>query len=110
GRTSFGGGFILDDFAGFAKILILTGLAASLMLSKQYLIQIQTQRFEYPILAIFAGIGMMIMVSANDLLSLYVGLELQSLSLYVLAAIRRDHARSAESGMKYFVLGAISSG
>lgn len=110
GRTSFEGGFILDGFAGFAKILILLGLAASLMLAKQYLIQIQTQRFEYPVLVMLAGIGMMIMVSANDLLTLYMGLELQSLSLYVLAAIRRDHAKSAESGMKYFVLGAISSG
>lgn len=110
GRMAFSGGIILDGFAGFAKILILFGLAASLMLAKQYLIQIQTQRFEYPVLILLAGIGMMIMVSANDLLTLYVGLELQSLSLYVLAAIRRSHAKSAEAGMKYFVLGAISSG
>ncbi len=110
GRMAFGGSFILDGFAGFAKILILFGLAASLMLAKQYLIQIQTQKFEYPVLVLLAGIGMMIMVSANDLLTLYVGLELQSLSLYVLASIRRDHVRSAEAGMKYFVLGAISSG
>lgn len=110
GRMAFGEGFILDGFAGFAKVLILFGLIASLMLAKQYLIQIQTQKFEYPILVVLAGIGMMIMVSANDLLTLYVGLELQSLSLYVLASIRRDYVRSAEAGMKYFVLGAISSG
>ncbi len=110
GRTAFGEGFILDGFAGYAKILILFGLAASLMLAKQYLIQIQTQKFEYPVLVILSGIGMMIMVSANDLLTLYMGLELQSLALYVLASIRRDHVRSAEAGMKYFVLGAISSG
>lgn len=110
GRSAFGDVFILDQFAGFAKILILIGLAASLMLAKQYLIQIQTQKFEYPVLVLLAGIGMMIMVSANDFLALYIGLELQSLALYVLAAIRRDHIRSAEAGMKYFILGAMSSG
>lgn len=110
GRSAFSGGFILDEFAGFAKVLIMLGLAASLILAKQYLAQIQTLKFEYPVLIILSGIGMMIMVSANDLLTLYVGLELQSLALYVLAAIRRDHILSAEAGMKYFILGAMSSG
>ncbi len=101
---------VMDQFAGFLKLLVLIGLVASVALSLQYLEQIQTLRFEYPVLILFSGIGMMLMLSANDLLSLYVGLELQSLSLYVLAAIRRDHLRSAEAGMKYFILGAISSG
>lgn len=110
GKSAFSGGFILDEFAGFAKVLIMLGLAASLILAKHYLAQIQTLKFEYPILIMLSGIGMMIMVSANDMLTLYVGLELQSLALYVLAAIRRDHIRSAEAGMKYFILGAMSSG
>jgi len=102
--------FIMDQFAGLVKLLILIGLIASIALSVQYLYQSHIVRFEYPILVMFAGIGMMLMVSANDLLALYMGLELQSLSLYVLASIRRDHIKSAEAGMKYFILGAISSG
>ncbi len=101
---------VMDQFAGFLKLLVLLGLMVSVALSFQYLDQIICQRFEYPILILFSGIGMMLMLSANDLLSLYVGLELQSLSLYVLASIRREHLRSAEAGMKYFILGAISSG
>lgn len=104
------GMFVQDNFAFFMKFLIYCGLITSITLSVQYLYQDQIVRFEYPILVLFAGIGMLLMISANDMLSLYVGLELQSLSLYVLAAIRRDAIKSAEAGMKYFILGAISSG
>ena len=104
------GMFVMDPFAGFMKVLVIGGLIASVALSMQYLHQDYIARFEYPILVLFSGIGMMLMISAHDMLALYVGLELQSLALYVLASIRRDHIKSAESGMKYFVLGAISSG
>ncbi len=107
---TLGGMFVMDGYAELIKVFILIGLAVSTILSIQYLYQEQIIKFEYPILVLFSGIGMMLMVSAHDLLSLYVALELQSLSLYVLAAIRRTHLRSAESGMKYFILGAISSG
>ena len=102
--------FVQDEFTFFMKLLVMGGIIACLSLSVQYLHQDHIIRFEYPILVLFAGIGMLIMISANDMMSLYVGLELQSLSLYVLAAIKRDHVKSAEAGMKYFVLGAISSG
>lgn len=107
---TFGGLFVMDSFGGLTKIFLLFGLITTAILSIQYLYQEQMVRFEYPVLVLFSGVGMMLMVSAHDMLSLYVALELQSLSLYVLAAIRRDHLRSAESGMKYFILGAISSG
>ncbi len=83
---------------------------SALVLSVDYLEREGVARFEYPVLVVFATIGMLIMVSANDLMSLYVGLELQSLSLYVVAAIRRDNIKSTEAGLKYFVLGALSSG
>ncbi len=104
------GMFVQDNFTFFMKLLVMGGLITSIALSVQYLYQEQVLRFEYPILVLFAGIGMLMMVSANDMLSLYMGLELQSLSLYVLASIRRNHVKSAEAGMKYFILGAISSG
>ncbi len=102
--------FIQNNFTFFMKMLVVGGLITSLALSVQYLYQDNIIKFEYPILVLFSGVGMMLMISANDMLSLYMGLELQSLALYVLATIKRDHAKSAESGMKYFVLGAISSG
>lgn len=110
GTSILNGMFVYDRFALFMKGLVLVGLMVSLSLSVKALYKDHMARFEYPLLILFAGIGMMIMISASDMLSLYVGLELQSLSLYVLAAIRRDHIKSAESGMKYFILGAISSG
>lgn len=110
GTPILNGMFVLDHFAGFMKLLILTGLALSLALSVQYLYQEQIARFEYPVLVLFAGIGMLLMVSANNLLSLYMALELQSLSLYVLAAFHRNSVRSAEAAIKYFILGALSSG
>ena len=104
------GMFVMDQFGGFMKLLVLCGLIASVALSTQYIYQDGIVRFEYGIIILFSGLGMLLMLSASNLLSLYVALELQSLSLYVLAAIRRDHPKAAESGMKYFVLGAISSG
>lgn len=106
----FGGMFLLDSFTAFMKLVVLAGLIIALTLSIPYLQKERMARFEYFILVLFAGLGMLLMISANNLLSLYVGLELQSLSLYVLAAIRRDHSKSAEAGIKYFVLGAVSSG
>lgn len=102
--------FRMDEFAGFMKLLILLGLITSIALSVRYLEQESIERFEFPILMVFAAIGMMMMVSANNMLSLYLALELQSLSLYVLASFQRYSARSAESGIKYFILGSLSSG
>lgn len=104
------GMFVLDRFAGFMKLFVLVGLMTTIAISIRYLYQEQLARFEYPVLVLFAGIGMMVMISSNSLLSMYMGFELQSLSLYVLAAIRRNHVKSAEAGIKYFVLGALASG
>lgn len=104
------GMFKFDQFTGFMKLLILLGLILVMALSVRFITQMDMERFEYPILIMFAGIGMMLMVSANNMLSLYMGLELQSLSLYVLAAFRRNSVKSAEAGIKYFILGALSSG
>ena len=104
------GMFVMDQFAGIVKLMLLGGLVASVALSIRYVETEKFARFEYPILILFSGLGMLLMVSAHDLLSLYMGLELQSLALYVLASIRRDDVRSSEAGLKYFVLGAISSG
>ncbi len=92
------------------KVLTLIGAAAAILLSSDTLRRDGTMRFEFPILVVLATIGMMMMISANDLISLYVGLELQSLALYVVAAFDRDNAKSTEAGLKYFVLGALSSG
>ncbi|MFB3102971.1 MAG: NADH-quinone oxidoreductase subunit N, partial [Alphaproteobacteria bacterium] len=102
--------FVVDGFANFAKILLLLGAALTLILAVPFNAREGIPQFEYPVLILFAVLGMMMMVSANDLISLYLGIELQSLSLYVLAAIRRDAVRSTEAGLKYFVLGALSSG
>ncbi|WP_092185181.1 NADH-quinone oxidoreductase subunit NuoN [Devosia sp. YR412] len=106
----FNGVFIADSFARFMKVLVLGGSAFALMLALPRAEENGTHKFEYAILVLLATLGMMAMVSANDLMSLYVGLELQSLSLYVLAAIKRDDSRATEAGLKYFVLGALSSG
>lgn len=111
GTVSAFGGLVVDDaFSRFIKVLILLGAAASLVISRQYLILEKTDRFEFPVLVLLATVGMLLMTSANDLMSLYLSLELQSLALYVLAAFRRDEPRATESGLKYFVLGALSSG
>ncbi len=109
-RTVFSGLFTDDPFARFAKVTILLSAAAVLMMSQDYMSRRDLLRFEYPILVTLAVVGMMVMVSAADLITLYMGLELQSLSLYVVAAMRRDSAKSSEAGLKYFVLGALSSG
>ncbi len=109
-QTAFGGAFIDDAFSRFAKVMILLSAAAILLLSQDFMTRQDLLRFEYPILVALAVVGMMMMVSAGDLMALYMGLELQSLSLYVVAALRRDSVRSTEAGLKYFVLGALSSG
>ncbi len=101
---------IIDQFSSSLKLLIILGMIISLALSVEYLYQERIARFEYPVLIMFAGIGMMLMVSANNMLSLYMSLELQSLSLYVLAAIHRNSIRSGEAASKYFILGSLSSG
>ena len=106
----FNGGFISDDFARYMKVLVLVGSAFALLLSISTAKQNGLDKFEYAVLVMLATLGMMVMVSANDLISLYVGLELQSLALYVVAAINRDNAKATEAGLKYFVLGALSSG
>ena len=109
-QAAFGGAFIDDAFSRFAKVVILLSAAAILVLSQDYMTRNDLLRFEYPILIALAVVGMMMMVSAGDLMALYMGLELQSLSLYVVAALRRDSVKSTEAGLKYFVLGALSSG
>ena len=108
--TAFDGLFVTDAFSRFVKILILAGSGVAIVLSFDDFKRSGTGHFEVPVLALLATVGMMMMVSAGDLIALYIGLELQSLALYVLAAIRRDEVRSSEAGMKYFVLGALSSG
>src|SRR3990170_1654001 len=108
--TTFGGSFIVDDFARFLKILALIGSAATLILSAEYLADPSRRIFEYAILVLLSTLGMMVLISAGDLIMLYLGLELMSLALYVVAASNRDNAKSTEAGLKYFVLGALSSG
>ncbi|NOX39006.1 MAG: NADH-quinone oxidoreductase subunit NuoN [Alphaproteobacteria bacterium] len=108
--TAFNGAFINDGFARFTKVIVLFSAAIVLLMSQQYLKRNALLKFEFPILISLAVVGMMMMISAGDLMSLYLGLELQSLALYVIAAFRRDSARSTEAGLKYFVLGALSSG
>ena len=107
---AFGSLFVSDAFAVFCKILVLLGSVMTMIISRGFLERQGMARFEYPILVVFATLGMMMMVSANDLISLYLGLEMQSLSLYVIAAFQRDDERSTEAGLKYFVLGALASG
>ena len=109
-ETAFQGSFIVDSFARVMKLLTLTGAAAALLMSIDYWRGHGQLKFEFPVLVLLATTGMMMMISANDPISLYVGLELQSLALYVIAAFDRDSAKSSEAGLKYFVLGALSSG
>ena len=108
--TAFHGLFVTDPFATFSKVLILLASAISIVISREYMQRQDMARFEYPVLILLATLGMMMMISANDLIALYLGLELQSLSLYVIAAFQRDDTRSTEAGVKYFVLGALASG
>ena len=108
--TTFNGAFVSDEFARYMKVLTLLGSLAAILLSSSFFKDENVSKFEYPILILLSTLGMMVMISANELISLYLGLELQSLALYVVAAINRDNARSSEAGLKYFVLGALSSG
>ncbi|HSR70913.1 MAG TPA: NADH-quinone oxidoreductase subunit NuoN [Kiloniellales bacterium] len=108
--TAFEGLFVADRFSDYMKLLVLIGSGVAMVMAQRYFARENMARFEYPVLMVFATLGMLMMISANDLISLYLGLELQSLSLYVTAAIRRDNLRSTEAGLKYFVLGALSSG
>ncbi|RIK88372.1 MAG: NADH-quinone oxidoreductase subunit NuoN [Hyphomicrobiales bacterium] len=108
--AAFGGAFVSDPFARLMKLLTLGGSVLTLIMSVGFAREEKFDKFEYPVLVVLATLGMLLMVSANDMLALYLGLELQSLALYVIAAINRDSIRSTEAGLKYFVLGALSSG
>jgi NADH-quinone oxidoreductase subunit N len=109
-HSMFGGSFLVDDYARFLKILTLVGSAGALLLSLDYLTLEKQQKFEYGALFLLATLGMLMLISASDLIALYLGLELMSLPLYVIAASDRESVRSTEAGLKYFVLGALSSG
>src|SRR5438874_1618550 len=108
--VTFGGSFVVDGFARFLKLLALAGSAAAIVMSSNYLAVEKRGSFEYSILILLSSVGMMMLISAADLIALYLGLELMSLALYVVAAIDRGSVISAEAGLKYFVLGALSSG
>lgn len=108
--AGYHGLFTVDAYSHFAKLLILLAVALGVVMSLDYAEHANMQRFEFPILMLLAAVGMMLMVSATSLMTLYLGLELMSLSIYVLAAFARDERRSAEAGLKYFVLGALASG
>jgi NADH-quinone oxidoreductase subunit N len=109
-RLGFYGMFVTDAFARFMKSLVLIGSAVTILMGMRYNEDQGIARFEFPVLVLLSTTGMMVMVSANDLITLYVGLELQNLALYVVAGFNRDSVRSSEAGLKYFVLGALSSG
>jgi len=108
--AAFGGAFVSDPFARFMKVVTLIGSGVTLIMSVGFAREEKFDKFEYPVLIVLATLGMLLMISANDMIGLYLGLELQSLALYVVAAINRDNVRSTEAGLKYFVLGALSSG
>ncbi|HXQ50467.1 MAG TPA: NADH-quinone oxidoreductase subunit NuoN [Stellaceae bacterium] len=109
-QVSLFGMFVTDGFGAYAKVLVLLGSGLSIVMSMAYNEQHGIARFEFPVLVLLGTTGMMMMVSANDLIALYLALELQSLSLYVVASFARDSERSTEAGLKYFVLGALASG
>jgi NADH-quinone oxidoreductase subunit N len=108
--TTFNGLFVVDRFAQFMKVLVLLSAALSVLMAVPYIQREQMSRFEFPVLMLLATVGMMMMISANDLIALYLGLETQNLALYVVTAFKRDLARSSEAGLKYFVLSSLSSG
>ena len=108
--TLFSGSFIIDNLSSFMKILTILGGASILLMSKRFLKLSKIFLIEYPILILSSILGMLVMISSNDLMVFYIGLELQSLALYVLASFNRDQLKSSESGLKYFVLSALSSG
>ncbi len=107
---AFSGALIVDSYSHYAKLMLGLGAAAALFFSKSYFQSEKLERYEYSVLTLYSVLGMSIMVSSNNLLSLYIGIEMQSLALYVMAAFNRDSLRASESGLKYFVLGALSSG
>src|ERR1700733_7724069 len=109
-QVLFNGSFVVDTFARFLKILALAGSAAAILMSIDYDKRQRQQRFEYSVLVLLSTLGMLMLISAADLIALYLGLELMSLPLYVVAASHRNSLRSTEAGLKYFVLGALSSG
>src|SRR6185503_7697536 len=109
-HAMFGGSFLVDDYARFLKLLTLVGSGGALLLSLDYLTFENQQKFEYGALFLLSTLGMLMLISASDLIALYLGLELMSLQLYVIAASNRENVRSTEAGLKYFVLGALSSG
>ncbi len=106
----FRGGFVADEVSRFSKVAIYLMSAVAILLGERWLNRLRSSRFEYPVLVLLAALGMGMMVSAGDLISLYIGIELQSLALYVLTAFRRDDGKASEAALKYFVLGALSSG
>lgn len=106
----FGGPLVLDGFAVYAKALIAFSAAATMLLGADHFMQARDHRFEFSLLVVLSTLGLFVMASANDLMALYMGIELQSLGAYVLAAFARNEARSSEAGLKYFVLGALASG
>jgi NADH-quinone oxidoreductase subunit N len=108
--AAFHGAFVMDSFARFTKAVILWSSAACVLLAHRFFADEKSERFELPVLIVLASLGMSLMVSASNFLALYMGLELQSLALYVLAAFNRESVRSSEAGLKYFVLGSLSSG
>ena len=108
--VTFDGSFVVDGFARFLKILAILGSAAAILMSIDYAQRQKQERFEYSVLIVLSTLGMLMLISANDLIALYLGLELMSLPLYVVAASHRTSLRSTEAGLKYFVLGALSSG
>jgi NADH-quinone oxidoreductase subunit N len=107
---AFGGQFVSDGFAVYLKVLVLIGAALCLVMAPSFMQHAGIERFEFAILALVATVGMLMMISANSLLALYIGLEVQSLPLYVMTAFHRDQTRATEAGLKYFVLGALASG
>jgi len=109
-KPAFNGAFVVDEYSRFMKVLTLIGSAGAIFMSIEYMRHAKLLKFEFPVLIMLATVGMLMMISANDLMALYLGLEVQSLALYVIAAFRRDSIRSSEAGLKYFVLGALSSG
>ncbi len=110
GVVTFAGMFVVDRFAVFMKVLVLISSALAVIMSFGYIRDEGMERFEFPVLLVLATLGMLMMISANDLMALYLGLELQSLALYVVTAFKRESPRGTEAGLKYFVLGALSSG
>ncbi|WP_370674385.1 NADH-quinone oxidoreductase subunit NuoN [Pleomorphomonas sp. PLEO] len=108
--STFGGSFVVDGFGRFLKVLVLIGSALAVVMTQRFAVAEKFFHFELPVLIVLATIGMLLMISAGDLIAVYLGLELQSLALYVVAAFHRDNGRSTEAGLKYFVLGALSSG